>query len=100
MVKWIEIIPCVHRAEERAHELTYREGGNTRKLKKGKQRMNQKLLELIKERANGITVPEVLAKTELDYNGILTAVEELCANGHQIGIITVGRTAYRLYQAE
>ena len=44
--------------------------------------------------------PEVLAKTELDYNGILAAVEELCANGHQIGIITVGRTAYRLYQAE
>ena len=62
--------------------------------------MNQKLLKLIKERTNGITVPEVLAKTELDYNGILTAVEELCANGHQIGIITVGRTAYRLYQAE
>ena len=42
----------------------------------------------------------VLAKTELDYNGILAAVEELCTNGHQIGIITVGRTAYRLYQAE
>ena len=71
-----------------------------RKRKKGKQRMNQKLLNLIKERANGITVPEVLTKTELDYNGILAAVEELCANGHQIGIITVGRTAYRLYQAE
>ena len=32
--------------------------------------MNQKLLNLIKERANGITVPEVLAKTELDYNGL------------------------------
>ena len=100
MVKSVEIMPRVYRVEERAHELTYREGGNTRKRKKGKQRMNQKLLNLIKERANGITVPEVLAKTELDYNGILTAVEELCANGHQIGIITVGRTAYRLYQAE
>lgn len=62
--------------------------------------MNQKLFYLIKERTNGITVPEVLALTELDYEGILAAVKELCAEGHQIGIITVGRTAYRLYQAE
>ena len=36
--------------------------------------MNQKLLDLIKERANGITVPEALALTELDYEGILAAV--------------------------
>jgi hypothetical protein len=59
--------------------------------------MKQQLLKLICDRSNGISVPEAMSITGLDYAGIMAAVSELCAEGYRIGAIKIGRSIYRLY---
>lgn len=59
--------------------------------------MKQQLLELINQKSNGISVMEAMAFTGLDYAGIMAAVETLCAEGNQIGLVRVGKTILRLY---
>lgn len=61
---------------------------------------NQKLLMLICSNFTGLTMNEAMIGTGLDYQSVKDAVEGLCAAGHPIGLVKVGRSICRLYPLE
>jgi len=61
---------------------------------------NQKLLKLICSNFTGLTMAEAMIGTGLDYQSVKDAVEVLCAAGHPIGVVKVGRSICRLYPLE
>lgn len=61
---------------------------------------NQKLLKLICSNFTGLTMAEAMIGTGLDYQSVKDAVEVLCAAGHTIGVVKVGRSICRLYPLE
>ena len=61
---------------------------------------HQKLLNLVCSGQAGVTMAEAMIQTELNYRAVMDAVKELCAAGHRIGVVKVGRSVFRLYPLE